>query len=89
MILIQRELRQFRSKSFDFLFVSVIEGVVQLFEGLSDRLLSSLKEVLVERNKLTLGKELGKGQFMVSHEKDPVTVQLWFMVPWLTTGFVD
>ncbi|XP_040037545.1 ephrin type-A receptor 3 isoform X2 [Gasterosteus aculeatus] len=42
---------------------NMIEGVVQLFEGLSDRLLSSLKEVLVERNKLTLGKELGKGEF--------------------------
>ncbi|XP_031146475.1 tyrosine-protein kinase receptor TYRO3 isoform X2 [Sander lucioperca] len=39
------------------------EGVVQLLEGLSGRLLDSLKEVLVERNKLTLGKELGKGEF--------------------------
>ncbi|XP_034712606.1 tyrosine-protein kinase receptor TYRO3 isoform X2 [Etheostoma cragini] len=42
---------------------SMGEGVVQLLEGLSDRLLDSLKEVLVERNKLTLGKELGKGEF--------------------------
>ncbi|KAM9424620.1 tyrosine-protein kinase Mer isoform 3-T3 [Pholidichthys leucotaenia] len=39
------------------------EGVVQLLEGLSGRLLTSLKEVLVERNRLTLGKELGKGEF--------------------------
>ncbi|XP_039677411.1 tyrosine-protein kinase receptor TYRO3 isoform X2 [Perca fluviatilis] len=39
------------------------EGVVQLLEGLSSRLLDSLKEVLVERNQLTLGKELGKGEF--------------------------
>ncbi|XP_023279570.1 tyrosine-protein kinase receptor TYRO3-like [Seriola lalandi dorsalis] len=38
-------------------------GVAQLLEGLSDRLLASLKEVLVERNMLTLGKELGKGEF--------------------------
>ncbi|XP_068444439.1 tyrosine-protein kinase receptor TYRO3 [Clinocottus analis] len=40
-----------------------VEGVVQLLEGLSGRLLDSLKEVLVERNTLTLGKELGKGEF--------------------------
>ncbi|KAM8898684.1 ephrin type-A receptor 3 isoform 2-T2 [Spinachia spinachia] len=40
-----------------------MEGVVQPLGGLSDRLLSSLKEVIVERNKLTLGKELGKGEF--------------------------
>ncbi|XP_068569755.1 tyrosine-protein kinase receptor UFO isoform X2 [Cebidichthys violaceus] len=40
-----------------------VEDVVQLLEGLSGRLLASLKEVLVERNKLTLGKELGKGEF--------------------------
>ncbi|XP_051285550.1 tyrosine-protein kinase receptor TYRO3 isoform X2 [Dicentrarchus labrax] len=39
------------------------EGVVQLLEGLSGRLLASLKEVLVERDKLTLGKELGRGEF--------------------------
>ncbi|XP_071334296.1 tyrosine-protein kinase Mer isoform X2 [Trachinotus anak] len=42
---------------------NMVEGVAQLLEGLSDRLLSSLKEVLVERNTLTLGKELGKGEF--------------------------
>ncbi|XP_037615569.1 tyrosine-protein kinase receptor TYRO3 [Sebastes umbrosus] len=40
-----------------------VEGVVQLLEGLSSTLLDSLKEVLVERNQLTLGKELGKGEF--------------------------
>ncbi|XP_029942466.1 tyrosine-protein kinase receptor TYRO3 [Salarias fasciatus] len=38
-------------------------GVVQLLGGLSSRLLDSLKDVLVERNQLTLGKELGKGEF--------------------------
>ncbi|XP_054456867.1 tyrosine-protein kinase receptor TYRO3 [Anoplopoma fimbria] len=42
---------------------NTVESVVQLLEGLSGRLLDSLKEVLVERNKLTLGKELGKGEF--------------------------
>ncbi|XP_070786011.1 tyrosine-protein kinase receptor TYRO3 [Enoplosus armatus] len=44
------------------------EGVVQLLEGLSGRLLSSLKDVLVERNQLTLGKELGKGEFGAVYE---------------------
>ncbi|KAM7365894.1 hypothetical protein PAMP_015375 [Pampus punctatissimus] len=39
------------------------EGVVRLLEGISDRLLDSLKEVLVQRNQLTVGKELGKGEF--------------------------
>ncbi|XP_018549395.1 tyrosine-protein kinase receptor TYRO3 isoform X1 [Lates calcarifer] len=39
------------------------EGVAHLLDGLSGRLLDSLKEVLVERDKLTLGKELGKGEF--------------------------
>ncbi|CAN9509770.1 unnamed protein product [Ophioblennius macclurei] len=38
-------------------------GVSQLLEGLSSRLLDNLKDVLVERNQLTLGKELGKGEF--------------------------
>lgn len=42
---------------------NMVEGVVQLLEGLSGRLLDSLKEVLVERHQLTLGKELGKGEF--------------------------
>ncbi|XP_045919678.1 tyrosine-protein kinase receptor TYRO3 [Micropterus dolomieu] len=45
------------------IFLNSNEGVVQLLEGLSGRLLASLKDVLVERNKLTLGKELGKGEF--------------------------
>lgn len=39
------------------------EGVAPLLEGFSDRLLLGLKDVLVERDRLTLGKELGKGQF--------------------------
>lgn len=33
-----------------------------LLEGFSNRLLLSLKDVLVERDRLTLGKELGRGQ---------------------------
>lgn len=45
--------------------VSGVEGMAQMLEGFSGSLLLSLKEVLVERNKLTLGKELGKGQFMI------------------------
>lgn len=57
-----------KSDSFDFPVSSAEEGVVQLLEGLSGRLLDSLKEVLVERYKLTLGKELGKGQFMIPHQ---------------------
>lgn len=44
-------------------FFAGVDGVAQLLEGFSDRLLNSLKDVLVERNKLTLGKELGGGQF--------------------------
>uniref|UniRef100_A0A096MGB0 receptor protein-tyrosine kinase n=1 Tax=Poecilia formosa TaxID=48698 RepID=A0A096MGB0_POEFO len=39
------------------------QGVAQLLVGLSGRLWDSLKDVLVERNQLTLGKELGKGEF--------------------------
>lgn len=50
-----------------FPLFSVMEGVAQLLEGLSGRLLANLKEVLVERNRLTLGKELGKGQFTIPH----------------------
>ncbi|XP_040887460.1 ephrin type-A receptor 1 [Toxotes jaculatrix] len=42
---------------------NVVEGVAQLLDGLSSRLQASLKEVLVERDRLTLGKELGKGEF--------------------------
>lgn len=39
------------------------DSVLQLLEGLGGRLANSLKEVLVERDQLTLGKELGKGEF--------------------------
>lgn len=53
----------------DFLFVSVVQDVDQLLEGLSGRLLASLKDVLVERHKLTLGKELGRGQSMGPHQQ--------------------
>ncbi|XP_017260936.2 tyrosine-protein kinase receptor TYRO3 [Kryptolebias marmoratus] len=41
----------------------VSDGVIQLLEGFGGRLMANLKEVLVERNQLTLGKELGKGEF--------------------------
>lgn len=43
--------------------------MIQLLGGLSDRLLDSLKDVLVERHQLTLGKELGKGLFNGSTTK--------------------
>nr|XP_057923910.1 tyrosine-protein kinase receptor TYRO3 isoform X2 [Doryrhamphus excisus] len=36
------------------------EGAVRLLEGLSDRLLANLRDVLVERNKLEMGKKLGE-----------------------------
>lgn len=39
------------------------DSVLQLLQGLGERLANSLKEVLVERDQLTLGKELGKGEF--------------------------
>uniref|UniRef100_A0A671XJL9 receptor protein-tyrosine kinase n=1 Tax=Sparus aurata TaxID=8175 RepID=A0A671XJL9_SPAAU len=42
---------------------NMVQDVDQLLEGLSGRLLASLKDVLVERHKLTLGKELGRGEF--------------------------
>ncbi|XP_028996065.1 tyrosine-protein kinase Mer [Betta splendens] len=42
---------------------NTVEGAAQLFEEISPQLLDSLKDVLVERNQLTLGKELGKGEF--------------------------
>lgn len=51
-----------------FRLFSVVGGVAQLLEGLSGRLLANLQEVLVERNKLTLGKELGRGQFIIPFE---------------------
>lgn len=46
----------------DFCCASDQQGAAQLLEGVGGRLLDSLKDVLVERNQLTLGKELGKGQ---------------------------
>ncbi|KAJ4936989.1 hypothetical protein JOQ06_001573 [Pogonophryne albipinna] len=42
--------------------ISVV-GVVQMLEVLGGSMLNSLKEVLVERETLTLGKELGKGEY--------------------------
>ncbi|XP_069015131.1 ephrin type-A receptor 2 [Embiotoca jacksoni] len=47
---------------------NMAEGVVQLLGGVSGRLLDSLKEVLVERSQLTLGKEMGKGEFGSVHQ---------------------
>ncbi|XP_055794895.1 tyrosine-protein kinase receptor TYRO3 [Salvelinus fontinalis] len=41
----------------------VVPGVVQLLESVGDKLLTSLRDVLVDRNQLTLGKELGAGEF--------------------------
>ncbi|XP_067117804.1 tyrosine-protein kinase Mer isoform X2 [Osmerus mordax] len=41
---------------------------VQFLESVSDRLLTSLKDSVVHRNKLTLGKELGKGEFGTVYE---------------------
>ncbi|KAI9518477.1 hypothetical protein NQZ68_036928 [Dissostichus eleginoides] len=43
--------------------ISVVGGVVQMLEALGGSMLDSLKEVLVERETLTLGKELGKGEY--------------------------
>ncbi|KAG7465265.1 hypothetical protein MATL_G00174560 [Megalops atlanticus] len=40
----------------------------QLFEGLNERLRSSLKEMLVDRRTLTLGKALGTGEFGTVYE---------------------
>ncbi|XP_036001986.1 tyrosine-protein kinase receptor TYRO3 isoform X2 [Fundulus heteroclitus] len=42
---------------------NISEGVIPLLVELGDDMLDSLKDVLVERNQLTLGKELGKGEF--------------------------
>lgn len=42
--------------------VAGAEGVAALLEGFGDRVLLGLKDVLVERERLTLGKELGRGQ---------------------------
>ncbi|XP_061921002.1 tyrosine-protein kinase receptor UFO isoform X1 [Entelurus aequoreus] len=39
------------------------ESVARLLEGLSDSLIANLRDVLVERNKLTVGKWLGKGEY--------------------------
>lgn len=40
---------------------SLLAAAVQVLAGMNERLLSSLREVLVDRGSLTLGKELGKG----------------------------
>ncbi|XP_076003228.1 tyrosine-protein kinase receptor TYRO3 isoform X2 [Genypterus blacodes] len=52
-----------RHEGLESLQTNDADSVLQLLEGLGPRLLDSLKEVLVERNTLTLGKELGKGEF--------------------------
>nr|XP_019955627.1 PREDICTED: uncharacterized protein LOC109637607 [Paralichthys olivaceus] len=61
------------------------EGVVQMLEGFSGSLLASLKEVLVERNKLTLGKELGKGVTLQREQDSPLPVPL-VILPYLKHG---
>ncbi|KAL0970430.1 hypothetical protein UPYG_G00241840 [Umbra pygmaea] len=40
-----------------------VHGTVHLLDGVSHRLLTNLRSVLVDRDKLTLGKELGAGEF--------------------------
>ncbi|XP_041840769.1 tyrosine-protein kinase Mer isoform X2 [Melanotaenia boesemani] len=42
---------------------NIAQGGTPLLERIGGRLLANLKEVLVERNQLTLGKELGKGEY--------------------------
>ncbi|XP_058636560.1 hepatocyte growth factor receptor isoform X2 [Onychostoma macrolepis] len=41
---------------------------VEMFEGMSDRLLCDLRDVMVERTKLTMGQKLGKGEFGAVYE---------------------
>lgn len=38
-----------------------VSGSVEMVEGMSDRLLCDLKDVMVEHTKLTMGQKLGKG----------------------------
>lgn len=76
--------------------VSAVDGAAQLLEGFSDSLVSSLKDVLVERQQLTLGKELGKGQqsclcmsvFLSTTQATGTTVQT-FNIIWLTAASVS
>ncbi|KAG7235426.1 hypothetical protein INR49_002656, partial [Caranx melampygus] len=64
---------------------SAEEGVARMLEGLSDRLLASLKEVLVERNQLTLGKELGKGVTLQREQDSPLPIPL-VILPYMKHG---
>ncbi|XP_052418076.1 hepatocyte growth factor receptor [Carassius gibelio] len=41
---------------------------VEVLEGMSDRLLCYLRDVMVERTKLTMGQKLGKGEFGAVYE---------------------
>ncbi|KAM9501606.1 ephrin type-A receptor 7 [Clarias gariepinus] len=41
---------------------------VQVLDSVSERLLSGIKDVLVDRSRVTLGKELGKGEFGAVYE---------------------
>lgn len=66
-VILQFVLCELLSKEQICVLFAGVEGVAQLLEGISDRMLDSLREVLVKRDKLTLGKELGRGQIIVSH----------------------
>ncbi|XP_066536535.1 tyrosine-protein kinase receptor TYRO3 [Hoplias malabaricus] len=45
-----------------------VDGSVQVLDNVSERLLCGIRDVLVDRSKLTLGKELGKGEFGAVYE---------------------
>ncbi|KAF5907130.1 tyrosine-protein kinase receptor TYRO3-like [Clarias magur] len=45
-----------------------ITSSVQVLDSVNERLLSGIKDVLVDRSRVTLGKELGKGEFGAVYE---------------------
>ncbi|XP_050972004.1 ephrin type-A receptor 5 isoform X2 [Labeo rohita] len=47
---------------------STMSGSVEMLDRMSDRLLCDLKDVMVERTKLTMGQKLGKGEFGAVYE---------------------
>ncbi|XP_073692769.1 tyrosine-protein kinase Mer [Garra rufa] len=48
--------------------LSSVNSSAELLEGMSDRLLCDLRDVMVERTKLTMGQKLGKGEFGAVYE---------------------
>uniref|UniRef100_A0A8C1BEE1 Tyrosine-protein kinase receptor n=1 Tax=Cyprinus carpio carpio TaxID=630221 RepID=A0A8C1BEE1_CYPCA len=44
------------------------ESTIEVLEGMSDRLLCDLRDVMVERTKLIMGQKLGKGEFGAVYE---------------------